>query len=63
MITASHNPFTDNGIKTFYNEAKLDVEVETQIEAFIDSDEIIKSASIWHIPVYNRYGRYLFSAI
>jgi phosphoglucosamine mutase len=43
MITASHNPFTDNGIKTFYKEAKLDVEVETQIEAFIDSDEVIKA--------------------
>ena len=43
MITASHNPFTDNGIKTFYNEAKLDVEIETQIEAFIDSDEVIKA--------------------
>src|SRR5690606_28689575 len=43
MITASHNPFTDNGIKTFYLDAKLEVPVELEIEAFIDSDEIIKA--------------------
>ena len=33
MITASHNPFTDNGIKIFYKEAKLTVDIERLIEA------------------------------
>ncbi|MDY0211073.1 MAG: hypothetical protein RBQ91_06705 [Acholeplasma sp.] len=43
MITASHNPYTDNGIKIFHQEAKLSNEYELLIEAFIDSNEIIKS--------------------
>jgi phosphoglucosamine mutase len=43
MITASHNPFTDNGIKIFHNETKLANNLEIKIEDFIDSNEIIKS--------------------
>lgn len=37
MITASHNPYTDNGIKLVNNEGyKMDEEVLQQIEDFID---------------------------
>ncbi|MDD5899936.1 MAG: phosphoglucosamine mutase [Lachnospiraceae bacterium] len=37
MITASHNPFYDNGIKVINGEGyKLDAEVEQQIEDYID---------------------------
>lgn len=38
MVSASHNPFTDNGLKLFGSTgAKLSDEEETQIEAMIDS--------------------------
>ncbi len=37
MITASHNPFYDNGIKVINKDgAKLEAEVEQQIEEYID---------------------------
>jgi phosphoglucosamine mutase len=40
MISASHNPFYDNGIKVFNgNGCKLEAEVEALIEAYIDSNE------------------------
>jgi phosphoglucosamine mutase len=39
MISASHNPFADNGIKLFGPDGyKLSDEMELQIEAMIDSD-------------------------
>ena len=39
MISASHNPYHDNGIKLFGpNGYKLSDEIETQIEALIDED-------------------------
>ena len=39
MISASHNPFQDNGIKLFDPDGyKLSDEAEAQIEALIDSD-------------------------
>jgi len=39
MISASHNPFADNGIKLFGPDGfKLSDEAETEIEALIDSD-------------------------
>lgn len=39
MISASHNPFYDNGIKIINsNGYKLEAEVEQQIEAYIDSE-------------------------
>jgi len=39
MISASHNPFDDNGIKLFGPDGfKLSDEVEAEIEALIDSD-------------------------
>lgn len=37
MITASHNPYHDNGIKIFNNGIKLTVEQEEEIEAYIDN--------------------------
>lgn len=43
MISASHNPFYDNGIKIISgNGSKMDAKVENQIEAYIDGliDEI-----------------------
>jgi phosphoglucosamine mutase len=39
MISASHNPYADNGIKLFAPDGyKLSDEVETEIEALLDSD-------------------------
>lgn len=40
MITASHNPFHDNGIKVFKEGYKSLPEDESKIEAFIDSGEL-----------------------
>ncbi len=40
MISASHNPYYDNGIKVINNKGhKLEPEVEEQIEAYIDGPE------------------------
>ena len=40
-ITASHNPYDDNGIKFFRHDGyKLDDSIETQIEQFVSSGEI-----------------------
>lgn len=36
MITASHNPYQDNGIKIFYDGLKLDNELQEKIEEYID---------------------------
>ena len=45
MISASHNPFDDNGIKLFGPDGfKLSDEVEFQIEALIDSELVKKLA-------------------
>lgn len=39
MITASHNPFTDNGIKLVNKDGyKMDEDVLEQVEAYIDSE-------------------------
>ncbi|MBQ9007068.1 MAG: phosphoglucosamine mutase [Atopobiaceae bacterium] len=39
MITASHNPFTDNGIKLVnHNGEKMDDEVLEEVEAYIDGE-------------------------
>lgn len=70
MITASHNPFYDNGIKVI-NESgyKLEAEVEAQIEAYIDSTEdtlpLAKKEKIGRTVDYamgrNRYIGHLIS--
>ena len=39
MITASHNPYTDNGIKVLKNGKKLSADDELAIESLIDSPE------------------------
>ncbi|HWT27481.1 MAG TPA: phosphoglucosamine mutase [Mobilitalea sp.] len=40
MITASHNPYYDNGIKVINgNGYKLEAEIEELVEAYIDSEE------------------------
>ena len=45
MISASHNPYTDNGIKIFGNNGiKLNDEVESLIENYIDNPEGIEYA-------------------
>ena len=42
MISASHNPFKDNGIKFFNNKGfKLNDNVEEEIEKYIDDDSQI----------------------
>ena len=39
MISASHNPFYDNGIKLINHKGhKMDAEVEAKIEAYIDGE-------------------------
>ncbi len=41
VITASHNPYTDNGIKFFRADGyKLDDQVETEIESLVFTGDI-----------------------
>ena len=46
MISASHNPFYDNGVKIFSKEGiKLPAEIEEKIEAFIDGETTLEYAT------------------
>lgn len=58
MISASHNPFSDNGIKVFAtNGLKLDAAIETAIEEYIDSGEdlpLAKKAAIGQVFDYHQ---------
>lgn len=50
MVSASHNPFHDNGIKLFNHEGcKMDPEVEAQIERYIDREISVPFAKDEHI--------------
>lgn len=61
MISASHNPYYDNGIKLFNNEGeKLENSIELQIEDYIDSDNDYLPFPInENIGSYPRTDRYL----
>ncbi len=55
MITASHNPFYDNGIKVInrYGE-KLDDKTTSYIEAYIDGNLKALGVSGWDLPLAHR---------
>ena len=64
MISASHNPFDDNGIKLFGPDGfKLSDEIELKIEALIDSDlskRLAKSADLGRARrIEDEQGRYV----
>ncbi len=47
MISASHNPYSDNGIKFFNAEGnKLDHEIESKIEAIYKDEKLLESAQV-----------------
>ncbi len=65
MISASHNPFADNGIKLFGPDGyKLSDEAEEAIEALIDSDVgLVPSAQIGRARrIEDAQGRYIHFA-
>ena len=65
MISASHNPYADNGIKLFGPDGyKLSDEAETAIEALIDSDvPLAPSTTIGRARrIDDAQGRYINSA-
>ena len=56
MISASHNPFYDNGIKVINSAGhKMEAEVEDKIEAYIDGED--RRASSCHQRKYRTYNR------
>lgn len=65
MITASHNPYQDNGIKIFYDGLKLDNELQEKIEEYIDQSndgvdvslELVKKDS----SLVKRYEKFLLN--
>jgi phosphoglucosamine mutase len=64
MISASHNPFDDNGIKLFGPDGyKLSDEIEDKIESLIDSDltkNLAKSADLGRARrIEDEQGRYV----
>lgn len=62
VISASHNPYQDNGIKFFSSEgAKLDDEIEFAIEAALDQDfSVVQSSAIGKVVRINdAAGRYI----
>lgn len=69
MISASHNPFNDNGIKIFGNNGiKLSEDIELLIEEFIDNPKGIEYATkdeIGHIYSYpegiSEYKQWLYN--
>lgn len=49
MVTASHNPFYDNGIKVLYKGEKLSEKQELEIEELMDCDDILFNSSVGKI--------------
>ena len=58
MITASHNPYTDNGIKVLKNGRKLSADDELKVEALIDNPEA-KSTEIGKYIIEDGKKEYL----
>lgn len=52
MITASHNPYTDNGIKVFNKGYKTTEDVEVLLEEFIDHG-VLSISSLGHLELSN----------
>ena len=69
MISASHNPYLDNGIKLFDGKGeKMDEQTVAALEAFLDSDESLPFATgedigtaVDYVTGRNRYLGYLIS--
>ena len=72
MVSASHNPFYDNGIKLFNSSGmKMNPDVEAQIEAYIDKEcdipiainESLGSVVDWHegLEIYESWLKSLMS--
>lgn len=69
MISASHNPYYDNGIKLFnYNGEKMDEEVLNKVERYIDDEFEVPLAlkedigkTVDYVSGRNRYMGYLIS--
>lgn len=57
MVSASHNPFHDNGIKLFNGDGcKMNPEIEVQVEAYIDGEaeiDIAKDEKIGHVIAWD----------
>lgn len=50
MVSASHNPYHDNGIKLFNSEGcKMNPEIEAEIESYIDGEIDVPSALNDHV--------------
>jgi phosphoglucosamine mutase len=53
MITASHNPYTDNGIKIIKSGYKMLDNEEAELEKYIDQDDVLTSPVFGSITVTN----------